>query len=789
MLSRRGRWILASALLISVAGAWWVAAFVRSGLPQREGQALLRELTGEVTVHFDEWAVPHVQAQSVADLARAIGYLHANERLLQLELGRRMASGRLSEVVGDIALPSDRYYVGLGMRRYAQAHLASAGAETRQVLDAYAEGVNAWLASRDGDLPPELRVLGVRPAPWRPIDSIYLQLQLAHDLSFFQGIPELGRLELLGSLGPERFADLTGLGPEHQHPALATLELGGETPAGPSLPRLAALPWFPPIESPGSNNWALGRTRTAESRAIVANDPHLPLSLPSVWYQVSAHAPGYSAQGFTLPGFPVVVLGQGPYVAWAFTNVMLDDHDVFLEDVSIDSTRVRRGDAWLEVESTEASIARSGAEPEVLTVRFTDVGVLRMADPELGVPAYSLAWTGAVGGDMLASAFARARARTVDDLSGKFEGWIAPAQNVVAADRYGDLFFTAAGRVPDRAETTGRLPAPGWDPGTHWAGLLPQIGNRTRVRPESDWIITANAALEGSVGPDRQPLPSADFDTSHRMRRIAELLAERSDWSLADMPSVQMDVRSSYASEVLDLVAGTSFDGRAAEGWSILSTWDRTMQGTGGALLFTLFERHLHATILDEVAAVDVGRIDMKKRLLRILRGVASEEWFDVVATPTTESREETLQVTLAAAFDEAVRQWGDDPNGWEYGAIHQLHLQNPLGTLPVVGRLLNRGPLPWPGSDTTVAAFGTGRGDDWQQIAFGPSMRWISDPADPDRSLVILPGGQAGHPRDAHYADQLDAYGRGEVRSVIWSADRAEQEAASTLRLVPEGR
>jgi penicillin amidase len=315
--------------------------------------------------------------------------------------------------------------------------------------------------------------------------------------------------------------------------------------------------------------------------------------------------------------------------------------------------------------------------------------------------------------------------------------------------------------------------------------LLPQVGNRTRLLPESDWIITANTVIEGDVAPDRAPLPSADFDTPHRAQRIAELLAARSDWTLEDMVSVQMDIRSSFALEIVSLIGAGPWEGRAADSWRLLEDWDGTMQGNGAPALFALLERQLHDGVLDELAGLQVGRIDSRKNILRVLRGGASADWFDVVATDVRESRADALQLALARAWNDAVTRWGDDPQGWDYGSIHRLHLENPVGTVPVLGRWLNRGPMPWPGSETTVAAFGTGRGESWQTIAFGPSMRWISDPADPDRSLVVIPGGQSGHPFDPHYVDQIEAYGQGEIRPVPWSREKAEQGAISSLRLI----
>ena len=789
--------VAAAAAALVVAGiAWW--ALATSGTPRRSGDAALAGLVAPVTVRFNEWGVPHVQARDVNDVARAVGYLHANDRMTQLELGRRLASGRLAEVVGDLALPSDRYFVQLGMRRYARDGVAALSAASRELLDAYAEGVNAWLAERGKDLPPELRLLGVTPEPWTVLDSMYFQLQMAHDLSFFQGRPEEDRFIALRDLGGERFLDLTGLTEADVPNSIAELAAQRQVVDATGSRRdqpLAAAPLFPPLQSPGSNSWVLDGAMTATGAPIVANDPHLPLRLPAIWYQVSLHSPSYSASGMTLPGFPFVILGQGQNFAWAFTNVMLDDHDVFFERTRDGLEQVQRGDTWLDVILQPEEIVHGDGSSEQLVVRFTDIGVLLAADAARDLPARSLAWTGAIPGDLPTLPLALARAESVSDILGQLEEYIAPAQNLVAADRHGSHMFTAIGRVPRRQGPTGRLPSPAWDLGTHWTGIYPQRSNRTAVNPETNLIVTANAALAATSGvhvPGVERslgLPPADFDTSHRADRITQILRERADWRLDEMVDVQMDVRSLYATELIALIGNGPWQGDAARAWGLLSDWDGTMAGTGAPALFALVERTLARMIFDETAGHTVGRIDARKRLLRVVAGRTRLDWFDDATTGDVETRAVVLSSTLASAWRSAAERWGEIPSEWDYGTIHRLHLENPLGSIPLLGARFNRGPTPWPGSETTVAAFGTATGGGWERITFGPSMRWISDPANPERALTVLPSGQSGHPYDPHYDDQLPLYRDGTLHGVQWSAALAEAAAVSTLRLLPERR
>ncbi|NIU72741.1 MAG: hypothetical protein GWN71_03885, partial [Gammaproteobacteria bacterium] len=404
---------------------------------------------------------------------------------------------------------------------------------------------------------------------------------------------------------------------------------------------------------------------------------------------------------------------------------------------------------------------------------------------ERGLPARSLAWTTATAGDLPAIGMTLARTRRVQDLIGQLESHISPAQNLVVGDRDGGVLFTAIGRVPIRGAGDGQLPSPAWDPAYHWQGLHPQISNRTVINPDADMFVTANHRIEGETGDGRAPVPGAEFDTPYRAHRIFELLLARDQWSPDDIAAVQSDVVSAYALHMTEMLAG-DYDGTAASAYGMLASWDGTMAGAGAPALFTLLEQHLREAVFDETAAHGVGRIASRWRLVHVLSGAARHDWFDDESTTNVETREEILSAALSGAWAEANALWGEDPEGWDYGAIHRLHLDNPLGSVPLLGGWFNRGPVPFPGSATTVAAFGGSAGDAWQRIAYGPSMRWVSSLADPDGSLAIMPLGQSGHPADPHYDDQLEAYRSGGMRPVRWSPEAAAAAAVSSLTLVP---
>jgi penicillin amidase len=747
--------------IVALAGAflWWRSR----GRPQREGIAAIPGLSAPVEVKFDGWGMPDVEAKSAEDLAAALGWLHANDRFFQMELGRRASAGRLSEVFGPRTVEVDRNFRQLRLRRTAERSLASFSAETRAWLDAYARGVNAWLTERGSDLPPELVLLRVRPEPWSPADSVGFQLLMANDLSFWNDRPEEERFRWIGAFGADKARELI------------------EDPSGeiaPEIVEMARAAAHVPDPAPevvpgptGSNNWAVAPARSANGHALVANDPHLALRLPGVWYQVALHSPTYEAAGMTLPGLPGIVIGRGPDVAWAFTNVMLDDHDLFFEHLDPTGRSVERDGQWQTVQEERQTIAVKGTEPVQLVLRSTDRGPLYEADPALDLPARSLAWTAYLPQDPLAAMVAVARAHSVAELPALIGGFVCPAQNLVAGDREGHLLWTPIGAAPLRRRGDGRFPSPGWSSAWGWDGARPRSENPQIVDPPSGYLATANARVADPVA---FPWLSTDYDTPYRAERIAERLGERTDWRLADLGGIQTDVVSRFAREMIPLWKG-EYGGDAARAYALLAAWDGTMSGRGAPVLFAFASRDVGRAIFgDEARAHGLDDFAARERVQALFLGRMPQAWFDDVSTPQVEDRHAILQRALAAAWEHATARFGADPQGWDLAQLQSITLDHPLGSLPVLGKRLSRGPFPLAGSGTTVAAaFAGWRGQaphERLDVLEGPSMRLLQDAADPAATLSILPGGQSAHPFDDHYDDQLPLYLSGRLREAPWN-------------------
>lgn len=767
---------LAAAAFVASGAFLWLRA---SGRAQRSGSAPLAGLGARVEVRFDRFAVPFVRAGSARDAAAALGWLHANERLFQMELTRRAAGGRLAELFGERALGYDKRIRALGFPGATERLLASATPETRELLDAYAAGVNAWISARGADLPPEYRILRRRPEPWRPVDSIAVIFVMARTLSPVLEPPEDDHFRFLRAFGPERARELAGdadatIFAEVEELARATQapadELGGRA-EGAGL---------------GSNNWAVAPARSASGNALVANDPHLGLGLPNVWYPAAFDAPDYRAVGMTLPGAPGVVLGRGERVAWACTNLYVDDVDVFLERLDETGTKVWREGGWTPI-SVERDRIRVGAGKNAreveIEVRSTDRGALIEADREAGLPARSVAWIGWRPGDQVATFLALARARSVEDVPAAVAGYVFPAQNIVAGDADGRLLWTPLGLSPRRFGWDGRFPAPAWRADVGWDGAVPASENPVLRDPGDGLIATANSFL-----PIEQPAWfEGDFDTPYRMDRIREKLAARTDWSVESLLALQGDVVSLWARELAGwLDAGLPGDaGRAV---AALRAWDGAMAPRGPSALFALVERELQRAIFeDEAERAGLPRFGTRWRLRRLLAGEMSPGWFDDVRTAAAEDRRTILARALETAWRDGVARWGEDVARWPYAEIHTLKLDHPLGSVPVIGRWFDLGPIPLPGSATTIFALHGPWRDGRIDISYGPSMRLVTDAADPSATLAVIPAGVAGHPADPHYADQLPLYLAGEAIRLPWTREAVERAAMSTLTLEPE--
>lgn len=741
-----------------------------SRLPERGTRTqVLDGCPAEVEIRFDGHGVPHIRTDDEEALWFAQGYVHARDRFFQMELARRLASGRLAEIFGSQALPSDRrmrtWRLGASAKRQAALLDAEAGA----MLDAYAAGVNAALEDFGSWIAPEIWLMGVDPEPWQPEHSLAVALLLQLDLSWSMG-EEFKRGVELARLGRDRAVELWGWSPSEARNWLPP----GETALA---PRLEHEPIRPPLSGFGSNNWALSAEKTRSGRSLLATDPHLGVNLPGPFALIHLRGPGFHAAGASVPGTPGVLIGHNEHVAWSFTMAMLDDQDLFRVTFDEEGENELVDGTWLRVRTvTEEIRVRWRDEPELLKIRMSLHGPLVRDN---GSEALALAWTGFSGGGIVKALLDLDRAVSVEDAALAWDGVIGPSLNLVAADTGGHIIHQVVGLAPDRGRGAGRLPAPGADSRWAWRGFLPMGRNPRILDPEDGLLATANHDFyaEGDVSM-RSRLPG-DFTSPWRVRRIRRLLAARDDWGIDSTLRLQQDVVSERAVAMLKLIREDLVEqgGASAE---VMLDWDGRMDADSVA-------PHIYSDLMLELGRA-VGADEMTgmgglgaEELVRLLAGGLNESWWDDVVTTEKETRSAIMAKTLDILDEKAVFEpWGE---------VHRVFFKHPLTEIPMVGRFLagswNRGPFPTGGDNVTIAAnyWSANRPFD---VAAMPALRMVCDIGNWDESVVVMPLGQSGRPWSSHYADQIQLWRRGEAFALPFSDAAVEAAAEARLTLRP---
>jgi penicillin amidase len=783
--------LLGLLLLLALTATW---AYLRQSLPRSEGELRLAGVSAPVDIVRDRYGVPHIYAASAEDASFALGYVHAQDRLWQMEMNRRIAAGRLSEVVGPGGLETDRFLRTLGVRRAAEENLRALEAETRRLLDAYAAGVNAFIAS-DPVLPPEFWLTRVRPEPWSPVDSVAWMKMMAWDLGG-NWRSELLRMRLARSLSMDRIHEFLPPYPGELAPEIADLrELYGSLER--EAVRLAG--FFPGNEGNGSNNWVVSGERSASGKPLLANDPHLGLTAPAVWYFAHLTAPGMNVIGATLPGVPAVVLGHNQHIAWGFTNTGPDVQDLYIEKLDAAGGYITP-EVPRAFQIVEETIQVKDAPAEKLRVRISRHGpvisdVSRQA-LDLAPRGYviAFAWTALAADDRTAQAALKiARARDWDGFLAAARDFHTPQQNMVYADVKGNIGFVAAGRVPVRKpgnDLKGLAPAPGWLAKYDWDGYLAFDALPRSYNPADGAVVTANHRI---TPPGYPHLITSEWQPPYRADRIGELLGASPKHTVSSFARIQADVVSLAMRELLPALLKTRpRSDEAKRALALLAGWDASMlAGRPEPLIAWAWWRELtRALYADELG--DAFRANWSSRAQFVANVLSGERgharWCDDVRTPAVENCEEILALSLEAALADLRRRYGGDATRWRWGEAHVArHEHRPFGRQPLLARLFDIR-VPSPGDTYTVNVGRNNLNDDAEPFAnrHAASLRAIYDLADLEKSLFIHSGGQSGNVLSDHYAAFSEAWAKNEYIPMRTDRKILEAEAHQTLRLTP---
>jgi len=760
-------WVLL-ALCLSGAGAYF---YLRQSLPKTQGELALAGLGAPVDVLRDRHGIPHIYAASLEDAHFALGFVHAQDRLWQMEMNRRIGAGRLAEVLGPAALETDRFMRTLGLRGVAEANLRHYDAETRRLLDAYAAGVNAFL-ERQPVLPPEFWLLWITPEPWSAIDSVLWIKVMAWDLGG-NWRSELLRMRLSRALSTERIQEFLPPYPGDKPPRLPDLKaLYSGVEKKPAPDKVFSGTEF----LGGSNSWAVAGARSASGKPLLANDPHLGLTAPPVWYFAHLHAPGMDAIGGTLPGVPAIIVGRNDRIAWGFTASYADVQDLYLERLDAGFTQ------------REELIKVKGAADEKLTVRLSRHGpvisdVLRVAlEAAPRGHALAIAWTALAEDDLTMQAALRiSRARDWKGFLAGTRDLHSPPQGATYADADGNIGFIAAGRVPLRKpanDLRGLAPVPGWDARYDWTGYIPFDELPRAFNPPGGSVVLANHKL---VPPGYRHHISYEWQPPFRARRIEDLILKQPKHDLASFKAMQGDVVSLAVRELLPRFVAAVPDHEISKK---LAKWDATMAADRAEPLIMAawwreFARALYADELGETF-----RANWNPRATFVGNVLGGQtHWCDDVRTgERVENCERLLAESLDKALADLRRRYGED---WKWGEAHVARLRHrPLTRQPWLARVFDIR-VPSAGDAYTVNAGATDFNDEAEPFAnrHAASLRAISDLGDPQASVFIHSGGQSGNPLSPHYRDFAGPWSRGEYVPMV--TERRRLEAAGVQRLV----
>ncbi|MDN5795338.1 MAG: penicillin acylase family protein [Intrasporangium sp.] len=845
--------VIVLVVLALVAAGILAISTVRHSFAQTDGELHVEGLTGTVTVTRDARGVPTITADTPADLFRAQGYVSAQDRFFEMDLRRHTTAGRLAELVGEPGVEADTVIRTMGWRRVAEQELPKLRPETRQYLQAYADGVNAYLRQADSpsDLSLEYTLLGrsnpgYRVEDWTPVDSLAWLKAMAWDLrGDYEN--ELARARLSRRTPVKQIAllyppypmdrNLPILSPEDWQPEQRRDQAATPLPKALVAPlgtpdgqaalesAAAALDAVPTMlgrgEDVGSNSWVVGGPRTTTGKPLLANDPHLSLSIPSVWSQVTLQCRQVTQQcpfqvsGFTFSGLPGVIIGHNARIAWGMTNLDPDVTDFYLEQVEGD-TYLRDGAAKPLATRTETIKVAGGADVTI-AVRSTVHGpilsdvvpavaeagdrVVVRGAPQSNHYAVSLAWTALAPTTTADAIFALDTASNWDQFRAAAALFAVPSQNLVYADVDGHFGYQAPGRIPIRRSSTpgappGFWPSPGWDSQWDWRGYVPFADLPHVLDPSEGFIVTANQAVTASS----TPFLTTEWDYGFRSQRIRNLLEATPKISPELMSQIQGDTRNMFAPVLVEHLLGVQVDDFTAQAQRLLTQWDYSQpadksRNSAAAAYYNAVWKHLLEYTFDELPpdiAPDGGSRWMV--VMEQLLKDRSNDWWDDKTTPgVVETSGEILKRALVDARLDLARKLGKEPVTWRWGRLHQLDLRHEVlggDTVPrVVRAIFNRGGIELGGGSSIVDANAWDASAKGYDVTAGPSMRMVVDLSNLDGSRWVNSTGQSGHAMSDHYADQIDAWAANETYPWPFSPAATQQAAQDTLTLSPVSR
>lgn len=755
-------WTLA-VLVILIAGALiFVNQYTLRSLPKISGEIQVDGVTSPVEIIRDSQGVPHIKAENLHDLFFAQGYVVAQDRLFQMDLSRRQASGMLSEVVGSAAVNRDKYFRTLGLRRAAEASYQEYSSEGQNVLQWFADGVNAYMqeAIQKNKLPVEFFLMGYKPEPWTPIDSLTIGKFMAYDLG---GHWESQAFQYwaLKNLPEDKAKELLPHYPDNAPYIIAQLQ---ETDV--QVDKLLAEAIIPPAFN-GSNNWVVSGDKSASGKPLLADDPHLSLATPSIWYQMHLEAEDINVSGVIFAGIPGIILGHNEHVAWGVTNTGPDVQDLYIEKRNPDHpNQFLYNDQWVDAQIIAEPIKVKGGEtiPYEVTVTRHGPVISEFAYDTKDDTVFALQWTALEPSNELEAVLNMNRARNWEEFEQALLDFHTPTQNFVFAANDGTIAYKANGKIPIRKKGDGLLPVPGWTDEYGWDGYIPFDELPRIVNPPEGFISSANNKV---IDDDYPYHLSHIWSQPYRQARIQEVLSEKDKMSLEDMKALQMDQMNLYAREfvplfipLLESATLTEMEQQAVnelKGWNFVDD-----KNFAAPLIFHLWMKEIPVVLLnDDIPAEFLSLFEGRQQVIdEMLRRAAQGNEGSWIKDKG--GLQSVLHTALTQVLDEISGQFGNNPTKWQWGQYHKLYFEHPVSASSDLLAFFfnNKKPVPVGGSQITVqAASYTKNGT----VNHGASWRFVIDASDLAKGYHIVGPGQSGHFRSKWYHDQIDDWVNGQ--------------------------
>ncbi len=787
-------------IIVLIAGFLFARHLATRSFPDYEATLTGSELREDVYIYRDDYGVPRIEATNEYDAFFSIGVVHAQDRLWQMELSRRVGQGRLAEILGPDALDIDKLFRTFGFVSVVEKTLQELEPELLRILEGYAAGVNHIINTSKGKFPIEFDVLQFEPEPWEPLHTLLISKLMAYELSLAWRV-DVAMGQVFENL--EYDLAITALpGYPSNAPVIAPEALRNIRFADTfnNMLRIdSKYRKFAGIKGShvGSNSWVVNGTLSSSGKPMLANDPHLGLASPSRWYELHVNAgERLNVGGMTFAGVPVVIIGRNNALAWGLTNVMADDADFYFEDIDTTGTpRYRVDNEWRDMIIREEIIQIKENEPVTFTVYETHRGPL--VQSLLGIQPgrwedqpISMRWTAREPTEELKAMYGVNKAASYDEFRESLRYFSAPGQNFIYADTAGNIAYRPAVRLPIRPLGNPMLPFPGWDSRYDWSGYVPFEELPELYNPPTGIIATANNKMVDDSYPY---YISAMWEPPSRIQRIMEMLNDSEVFLISDFKRMQNDFISIHAREVVPYILKAFNDIEVTDGdllrsLSYFRNWDFYFGPEDvPTAIFNVFwvkfvENTFKPRMGEQLFNEYIGLANIPIRALHDLLNSPDSEWFDNPHTSRSENRDDIIRQSLQDALQYLRDELGDDIRTWRWGSIHTVTFEHIFGQRSPINRVVNIGPFPIGGAGTTVNNGEYLLYDPYENI-LGPSMRFVADMADPATAYTIIPTGQSGQPLHRHYKDQTQLWLDGRYKTTSMNEEPGVRYRITTLK------